>query len=98
MVAIVAISSTYRISPGRAVMHFVNKFILLSFAVPVGAMENSMMGQTGGLILECNTQTEVEDAIFEEVHKKQYTLAKKAPICSGKLFEDFECLAITPVL
>ncbi len=27
--------------------HFVNEFILLSFAAPVGAMENSMMGQTG---------------------------------------------------
>jgi hypothetical protein len=46
--------------------------------------------------LEHNTQTEVEDAIFEEVHKKQYDLAKEAPICSSKMFEDFWYLAITP--
>ncbi len=29
------------------------------------------------------------------MHKKQYTLAKEAPICSGKLFKDFGYLAIT---
>ncbi len=31
-----------------------------------------------------------------EVHDKQYTLAKEAPICSGRLFDDFEYVANTP--
>jgi hypothetical protein len=47
MVAIIAVLLTYNISLRRAVTHLVDKVILLSFAVPVGDMENSMMGQTG---------------------------------------------------
>jgi hypothetical protein len=37
----------------------------------------------------------VEDAIFAEVHGSRYTLAQGAPICQGKLFEDFGYLANT---
>ncbi len=35
-------------------------------------------------------------AIFREVHDKQYTLAKEAPICNGRLFNDFGYVANTP--
>ena len=38
----------------------------------------------------------VKDAIFLEVHGRCNTLAKEAPICSGKLFDDFGYVANTP--
>jgi hypothetical protein len=41
-------------------------------------------------------QEPVADAIFLEVHGTRYTLAQEAPICNGKLFEDFGYLANTP--
>ncbi len=37
----------------------------------------------------------VKDAIFLEVHGRCNTLAKEAPICSGKLFNDFGYVANT---
>jgi hypothetical protein len=49
-----------------------------------------------GLVTELSMQEPVEDAIFLEVHGMCYTLAKEAPICSGKLFEDFGYVANTP--
>ncbi len=49
-----------------------------------------------GLVSESTTKDAVEDAIFTEVHDKQYTLAKEAPICSRKLFDNFGYVANTP--
>ncbi len=49
-----------------------------------------------GLVTELSTQGPVEDAIFLEVHRTHYTLAKEAPICSSKLFDDFGYIANTP--
>jgi hypothetical protein len=49
-----------------------------------------------GLVTELSTQGLVEDAIFSEVHGTRYTLAKEAPICSSKLFDDFGYVANTP--
>ncbi len=46
--------------------------------------------------MESNTKDTVEDAIFSEVHNKRYTLAIEAPICSGKLFNNFGFVANTP--
>jgi hypothetical protein len=43
-----------------------------------------------------SAQELVEDAIFLEVHGTRYTLAQEAPVCNGKLFEDFGYLANTP--
>jgi hypothetical protein len=51
-----------------------------------------------GLVMELSTQELVEDDIFSEVHGTRYTLAKEAPVCSGKLFHDFGYLANTPAL
>jgi hypothetical protein len=48
-----------------------------------------------GIFSESSTKETVEDAIFQEVHDKQYTLAKKAPICSRKLFNNFGHVANT---
>jgi len=50
--------------------------------------------EQSGLVLE--TKDTVEAAIFREVHDKRYTLAKEAPICSGRLFDDFGYVANTP--
>ena len=52
--------------------------------------------EQSGLVSESTTKDAVEEAIFREVHNKQYTLAKEAPICSGRLFDDFGYVANTP--
>jgi hypothetical protein len=49
-----------------------------------------------GLILESKTKEMVEEAIFREVHDKRYIMAKEAPICSRKLFDDFRYVVNTP--
>ena len=46
--------------------------------------------------MERTTQETVEQGIFGEVHNKQYTLAREAPICNGDLFCNFGYLANTP--
>ena len=50
----------------------------------------------GGAAMELMTQDTVEQSIFTKVHEKQYTLAGKAPICNGELFQDFGYTANTP--
>ncbi len=50
----------------------------------------------GGAILERTTQDEVENTIFTKIHEKRYTLAGKAPICNGELFNQFGYMANTP--
>ncbi len=49
-----------------------------------------------GLVSESTTKDAVEEAIFREVHDKQCTLAREAPICSGRLFDDFGYVPNTP--
>jgi hypothetical protein len=49
-----------------------------------------------GLIVEYTTRDFVERTIFSKIHEKQYTLAGEAPICNGKLFQDFGYCANTP--
>jgi hypothetical protein len=51
---------------------------------------------SSGLVTELSTQEPVEDTIFSEVHGTHYTLAQEAPICNGKLFDDFGYLSNTP--
>jgi hypothetical protein len=52
--------------------------------------------EQSGLVSESTTKDTEEAAIFREVHDKRYTLAKEAPICSGRLFDDFGYVANTP--
>jgi hypothetical protein len=49
-----------------------------------------------GLVSESTTKDAVENAIFAEVHDKQYTLAREAPIRNGRLFNDFGYVANNP--
>jgi hypothetical protein len=53
--------------------------------------------EQSGLVLESTTKDTVEAAIFREVHDKCYTMAKEAPICSRRLFDNFGYVANTPV-
>jgi hypothetical protein len=39
---------------------------------------------TGGVI-DFHTEETVQEAIFNEVHRKRYNLAEEAPICQGVL-------------
>ncbi len=41
----------------------------------------------GGAITEHTTRKPVEQTIFSEIHNNRYTMAGKAPICNGKLFD-----------
>jgi hypothetical protein len=45
--------------------------------------------------MERNTQDTIKQSIFSEVHEKRYTLAGKAPICNGTLFQTFGYTANT---
>jgi hypothetical protein len=48
------------------------------------------------LIVEHTTRDSVERTIYSKIHEKQYTLAGDAPICNGKLFQDFRYCANMP--
>jgi hypothetical protein len=53
--------------------------------------------EQSGLVSESTTKDTVEEAIFQEVHEKRYTMAKEeAPICIGKLFDNFGYVANMP--
>ncbi len=43
----------------------------------------------GGAIAEHTTWEPVEQMIFSKIHNKRYTMAGEAPICNGKLFDEF---------
>ena len=49
----------------------------------------------GGTITEHTTREPVEQKIFSEIHNKRYTMAGEAPICNGKLFDEFGYIART---
>ncbi len=54
-----------------------------------------MEDSTGG-VLDFDTEEAVQGAIFNEVHRKRYNLAKEAPICQGTLRTQFGYTAISP--
>jgi hypothetical protein len=51
--------------------------------------------EMGGAIAKHNTRKPVKQTIFSEIHNKQFTMAGKAPICNGKLFQEFGYTANT---
>ena len=59
----------------------------------VGAIQRE--SEDGG-IEDIEGQRAVEEAIFDEVHRKRYFLAEDAPICKGKLRGDFGYTATSP--
>ncbi len=50
-----------------------------------------------GGVLDFDTEEGVQEAIFEEVHRKQYNLADDAPICTGALQGQFGYSATSPL-
>ncbi len=50
---------------------------------------------TGGVI-DYDTEETVQQAIFNEVHRKQYNLAEEAPICQGGLRGQFGYTSTLP--
>ncbi len=49
-----------------------------------------------GGVQDVNTEEAVQEAIFNEVHCKQYNLAEEAPICQGVLRGQFGYTATSP--
>ena len=49
-----------------------------------------------GTTKELSTQSEVEKAIWEEIHGKRFYIAGRAPICKGKLHGEFGYMSNTP--
>ncbi len=49
-----------------------------------------------GRVLDFNTKEAVQEAIFNEVHRKRYNLAEEAPICQGALRGQFGYSATSP--
>jgi len=49
-----------------------------------------------GGVLDFDTEEAVQEAIFNEVHCKRYTLAEEAPICQGALRGQFGYTATSP--
>ncbi len=52
--------------------------------------------QMNGTVEEFCTQNEVEDTIFDKIHRKRFFLAEAAPICNGPLRQVFGYLAVSP--
>jgi hypothetical protein len=49
-----------------------------------------------GGVLDFNIEEAVQEAIFNEVHRKRYNLAEEAPICQGALCGQFGYSATSP--
>ncbi len=49
-----------------------------------------------GGVLDFDTEEAVQDAIFNEVHRKRYNLAEEAPICQGTLCSQFGYTVMKP--
>jgi hypothetical protein len=49
-----------------------------------------------GGVLEFDTQEGVQNAIFNEVHRKRYNLAEEAPICQGFMRGQFGYMSTSP--
>jgi hypothetical protein len=52
-------------------------------------------GDQEGTLTENTTQESVQQAIFDNIHRKQFFLAKAAPICTGRLRGQFGYNAVT---
>jgi hypothetical protein len=52
-------------------------------------------GDQSGLLTENVTQETVQEAIFNNIHRKRFFLAESAPICTGNLRGRFGYNAVT---
>jgi hypothetical protein len=83
-------------SPGRSNVHSGGNLTSSPVKKRTRSATSVQVEVQPGILSESSTKETVKDAIFCEVHNKQYTQAKEAPICSGKLFDDFGYVANTP--
>ena len=68
-----------------------------SMAKPHGQSVQTVQTSTDdGQVTDHNTQTEVESAIWNEIHGKRFYLAEQAPICQGRLRGEFGYMAFSP--
>jgi len=49
-----------------------------------------------GTTVTHNTESEVQDTIWNKIHCKRFYAAERAPICQGKLCKDFTYTAVSP--
>ena len=49
-----------------------------------------------GTIVTHNTESEVQETIWNEIHRKRFYAAERASICQGKMREDFGYTAVSP--
>ncbi len=61
-----------------------------------GACFKVQVEQVEGTVKEINSKEELHEAIWDNIHRKQFYLAKEAPICSGPLRGAFGYNSITP--
>jgi hypothetical protein len=59
-----------------------------------GACFHCQVPQDDGAVIEHTTQSTLQDAIWANIHNKQFYLVEEAPICSGQLRETFGYNAI----
>ncbi len=52
--------------------------------------------QAGGTVDEINGKEDLHEAIWENIHRKQFYLAKEALMCSGPLRGVFRYNSVTP--
>ena len=55
----------------------------------MGGSVRTVQVENKGIFQEKATQTEVQQAIWDRVHRKRFHLAEEAPICQGELREEF---------
>jgi len=53
---------------------------------------------SAGGMLDFDTEEAVQEAIFNEVHRKRYNLAEEAPICQGAFCGQFRYTATSPTV
>ncbi|KAL7521202.1 hypothetical protein ACHAWX_005896 [Stephanocyclus meneghinianus] len=53
------------------------------------SVNSVQVAKLDGTIEEFTTQTEVQNTIWEKIHREQYHLAEEAPMCQGHLRGDF---------
>jgi hypothetical protein len=54
-----------------------------------GSVQTVQVEEPDGSVIEATTQEEVQELIWEKIHRERYHLAEEAPICQGRLRGEF---------
>ena len=60
------------------------------------SVRNVQIEEGDGSVVEYDTQSEVQQAIWDKIHRERYHLAEEAPICQDQMRRDFGYNADTP--